>query len=132
MPAPAILDASAVLALLLKEPGGEAVEPYVGVGHLSVVNYAEIVARLSERGVPTELIAAQVATLGLKLVVFDSATAFAAGMLRTATKEFGLSLGDRACLATAIANGMHVVTADHEWDALNLGVKIETIRKRRE
>ena len=38
-----VLDASAVLALLNREPGGERVENYLGEGVISAVNAAEVV-----------------------------------------------------------------------------------------
>lgn len=127
MPA-AVLDASAVLALVLQEPGGDAVIPYVGAGVLSVVNYSEVVARLCDRGGSAELIRTQIEGLLLRLVAFDEETAFAAGLLRQSTRELGLSFADRACLATASRLGMAAVTADKEWAELNLGIEIELIR----
>jgi ribonuclease VapC len=124
----AVLDSSAVLALLLKEPGSEAVAPYVGTGVVSVVNYSEIVARLSEQGARAEFIEAQIDTLSLMIAPFDRATALASGLLRPATREFGLSFADRACLATAAQLDMPAVTADRAWADINIGVRIELIR----
>lgn len=124
----AVLDASAVLALLLKEPGGEAVEPYLGVGLLSIVNYSEVVARLSDRGAPDALIRAQLDALQLTLVPFDEEIAFAAGLLRPATRDHGLSFADRACIATAVQTDAPVVTADREWMKLALSVEVRLIR----
>lgn len=123
-----VLDASAVLAVLLEEPGSDTVQQYVGIGRLSVVNYSEVVARLSERGASAELIDAQIDVLGLKMAAFDKETALAAGLLRPATREYGLSFADRACLATAAHLGLPAVTADRDWAALNIGVSVELIR----
>jgi PIN domain nuclease of toxin-antitoxin system len=39
-----------------------------------------------------------------------------------------LSLGDRACIATAIKIGGTAVTADRVWSTLDLGCKVELIR----
>jgi ribonuclease VapC len=124
----AVLDASAVLAVLLEEPGSVAVVPYIGVGHLSVVNYSEVVARLSERGAPPEVIDAQISVLDLRIAGFEQETARAAGLLREATKEYGLSFADRACLATAQRLGLPVVTADRDWSKLDIGISVELIR----
>ncbi len=125
---PAVLDASAVLALILNEPGASAVEPYVGTGLLSVVNYSEVVARLSDRGAPAELIRTQIDVLEMTLVGFDQQIAFVAGLLREATKHHGLSFADRACLATAAHLGVPTMTADQEWAELDIGVEVALIR----
>ena len=124
----AILDASAVLALLFDEPGCANLEQFVGAGCLSVVNYSEVAARLSERGAPRELIDDQIAALSLALLPFDRETALAAGLLRPATKAFGLSFGDRACLATAGKYNLPAVTSDHDWAGLDIGITIELFR----
>lgn len=47
--------------------------------------------------------------------------------LRPITKHFGLSLGDRACLALAIQENATVVTADRDWARLDI-CKIDVIR----
>ena len=123
-----ILDASAVLALLFEEPGAERVQPYVGSGSLSVVNYSEVVARLSEHGVAADMIDGEIDRASLTLLEFDRSIAQAAGLLRSITKDYGLSFADRACLATALAFDRPVVTADRAWARLNIGVTVETIR----
>ena len=123
-----VLDASAVLALLLDEPGCAAAEPYIGAGLLSVVNYSEVVARLNDVGAAAEFINNQIDELALTLVPFEQETALAAGMLRAVTREYGLSFGDRACLATAQALGLPAVTADQAWAELDIGVRVELIR----
>ena len=66
----------------------------------------------------------------LKLTVhsFDVAAATATGALAAATRRFGLSLGDRACLALAKSLGGKAITADRVWGKLDLGVPIEVFR----
>ena len=124
-----VLDASAVLALLLDEPGCAAAERYVGVGILSAVNYSEVVARLSGVAATAEFIRAQIDELALTIIPFDEETALTAGLLRPATRDFGLSFADRACLATAKALRLPAVTADHAWAELNnIDVRVELIR----
>jgi len=51
-----------------------------------------------------------------------------AGALIAQTRELGLSLGDRACLALAIAREATVYTADRAWKDLSLQIRIEVIR----
>ena len=59
---------------------------------------------------------------------FDAALAVTAGQLRAATREKGLSLGDRACVALAIRVQMRIVTADRAWTGFGLDVEVELIR----
>ncbi len=56
--------------------------------------------------------------LNLTIVDFDRETAILAAELRAVTKRLGLSLGDRACLATARSHGLPVLTADQAWAKL--------------
>ena len=44
------------------------------------------------------------------------------------TQPYGLSLGDRACLALAIERKAKVYTADRCWKNLSLGIEVEVIR----
>ena len=44
------------------------------------------------------------------------------------TRQHGLSLGDRACLALAIQRKATALTTDRAWKNLNLGIEIEVIR----
>jgi PIN domain nuclease of toxin-antitoxin system len=44
------------------------------------------------------------------------------------TRALGLSLGDRACLALAIALKAPVWTSDRSWKKLNIGVTVHLMR----
>jgi PIN domain nuclease of toxin-antitoxin system len=57
-----------------------------------------------------------------------SLSPFSTGFLRPATSEYGLSLGDRACLALGQQLGQPVLTADRMWKTLKLDVEIRMIR----
>jgi ribonuclease VapC len=59
---------------------------------------------------------------------FDAQQAYLAGILRKPTRTFGLSFGDRACLALAQSLGALALTADRSWSQLDLGIAIEVIR----
>ena len=124
-----VLDASAILALIFRETGAEEVERALPDAMMSTVNLAEVVARLCDRGMPTNLIERTIDRLSLTLVPFSPAIALSAGLLRRETKAFGLSLGDRACLATAQAMDRPALTADSAWRRLKLaGVDVQVIR----
>lgn len=95
---------------------------------ISSVNLSEAVAKMQERGVPEKEIVETVADLRFQIVDFDATQAIRAGRLRTATRERGLSLGDRACLALAISEGAIAVTTDRSWADLVLPVEILLVR----
>ena len=51
-----------------------------------------------------------------------------AGTLARNTKQYGLSVGDRSCLALAIELNAEIYTTDKLWKNLKLGVPIHVIR----
>lgn len=123
-----VLDASAVIAFLKREPGAARVAEAMVGGAISSVNHAEVGTKAVNDGMDDR--AVEVLLRGLPLVVhpFDAAQAADAALLRRATARSGLSLGDRACLALARALGASVLTADRPWADLDVGVRIELIR----
>jgi len=123
-----VLDASAVLARLREERGGEVVETRASDAIISAVNYAEVISKLIDLGVSAEAAAAAVGELELAILPFDEIDAARTGALRAATRRLGLSLGDRACLALAERLGLPVLTADRAWAELDLGVEVVLIR----
>ena len=58
--------------------------------------------------------------MGLRFIPFSLEHANKAGELWQATSAFGLSLGDRACLATGLVENQPVLTADKAWQNLPL------------
>lgn len=123
-----VLDASAILALLNKEPGHELVEKALPHSTLSTVNFSEIITVLDHFSMPISQ--AQEITLELinELLPFDHKQALIAASLRKETKQYGLSLGDRACLALAKVLQSPVLTADKAWKKLDVGVDVQLIR----
>lgn len=123
-----VLDASVVLAVLHNETGADTALPYMPGGLISAVNMAEVWTKLLEREVPTSEIADLLAAMGIQVCGFAEADAMEAAALRTATRERGLSLGDRACLALGRLRRATVITADRAWAGLNLGIEIVIVR----
>lgn len=125
-----VFDTSALLAFLWQEPGHEIVEQALGAddGAISAANVAELFAKLIDRGFPADEIETLFADLGLEAIAFDAAQAKASAMLRTATRERGLSLGDRACLALARTLDAVALTADRAWLDVDVGVTVSCIR----
>ena len=131
--AAAVLDASALLALLRHEPGGRRVADVVGTGALiSMVNWAEVLTRLVQAGgdaMAESTRALPFADAGLvSLVPYDDEQARETARLRVKTQSLGLSLADRASLALARLRHLPVLTADRAWRPLRLGITIEVIR----
>lgn len=126
--ADAVLDASAVLAMLRGEPGGEKVFELLPRAIISAVNYAETVSKLIDLGASRQEAAEVVEEFALQVATLDAEAALDAGLLRESTRAKGLSLGDRACLALARARGLPAVTADRSWAAVDVGVEIVLIR----
>ncbi|MHB8575791.1 MAG: type II toxin-antitoxin system VapC family toxin [Dehalococcoidia bacterium] len=123
------LDASALLAHFLDEPGKQAVAAALLAGAaISAVNLAEVLARLHQNGTHELALRQAVARLGLDVVPFDEDLAYRTAVLRPLTRHLGLSLGDRACLALAQKLGLPVLTADRAWADLSLGITIQLIR----
>lgn len=123
-----VLDASALLALLRQEEGCEQVADKMTEMVMSSVNYAEVVGKLCEGGMPIFAVRELLAILPLDIVHFDTQMAFLAGELRIQTRSLGLSLGDRACLATGKILGLPIMTADRAWLQVAIGVEILCIR----
>lgn len=124
----AVLDASALLALLDGEPGQEVVALLVPGAVIGTVNLAEVVGKLAERGMPEGGIREALDGLALEVHPADEELAYAAGVLRPRTREQGLSLGDRACLAVASMLDMPTYTADRAWAELDLDIEVRLIR----
>lgn len=123
-----VIDASAVLAMLNGELGTERIEDIPVGGLISATNFSEVLSKLVDVGLDGDAAIGAFDALMLTVVPVDAAQAQYAGLLRRQTREHGLSLGDRACLALAATREFPAVTADRVWAKLNLGIKIKVIR----
>ncbi|HEY1261154.1 MAG TPA: type II toxin-antitoxin system VapC family toxin [Stellaceae bacterium] len=123
-----VVDASAVIALLVGEPITLFDPHRIAGAAISTVNLSEVLARLQEIGMPESGALDAVRGLNLRIIAFDEPQAHAAARLRAATRHAGLSLGDRACLALGSTLGYPVVTADRVWATLDIGVQIVVVR----
>jgi PIN domain nuclease of toxin-antitoxin system len=129
-----VLDASALLAYLRDEPGAEVVAEAIADGALiSTVNLAEVFSRTADRGVDPVKLAARLRESGLlggavTVEQFTVDDAIEAGRLRPMTRDAGLSLGDRACLALARRLDASALTADTAWEDAAHGIELLQIR----
>jgi PIN domain nuclease of toxin-antitoxin system len=124
----AVLDASALLAFLRREPGRDRVEAVLDRAQISAVNLAEVVAKAVDRGGTLEAISDALAPLHLRVIPFAPEDALISGSLHAATRSRGLSLGDRCCLALGVKAGLPVLTTEGIWRDLDVGVTVEVIR----
>ena len=122
------LDASAILAVLLDEPGGDYVYTQLNDSQISVINLSEVYATLLDGGMTFEQAQAIVDPLPFRIRTFRDGHAWKTAQLRPVTKAFGLSLGDRACIAQAMLNELPILTADRRMESaksvLNLDIRL--------
>jgi PIN domain nuclease of toxin-antitoxin system len=124
-----VLDASAMLAIIFHEPGAERLtEEILDHAVASTVNLAEVQSKLVKKGYIPEEAWEDALELVTAVEPFTSDHAKIAGDLITTTEKYGLSLGDRSCLALAIALKAPVYTTEQLWRNLKVGVPIHVIR----
>jgi ribonuclease VapC len=123
-----VLDASALLAFLHDEPGGENVSPVLEDARVSAVNWSEVLQKSLQRDVDIAGMRQEFTDVGVRFESFTPQQAETAAWLCSHTRNHGLSLADRACLALAIDKGLPVITADRAWGRLNLDIEIRVIR----
>ena len=128
-----VLDSSALLAYLRAEPGSDR----VGVAlkqstAISAVNWAEVLSKLVDFGYDASAAGEQFRDSGLGSAItiwpFDESFARVVASLRDQTRPFGLSLGDRACLALGLLLKVPILTADRKWSQLKIRVSLRFIR----
>ncbi len=101
------------------------ISDHIGTGIISAVNLQEVVKALLRSGVPMHAARDMMDALHLDVRPHGREDAFAAAALYQATERFGSGLGDRSCMALAIAEGLPALTADKEWSRIDLlGLKI--------
>ena len=123
-----VLDASALLAYLQDEPGHEQVDAVLAEASMSSVNWAEVVQKSAAAGVDIEGMQQDVCALGLVILPFTVEEAEYAGRLWQQTRQWSLSLGDRACLSLGHRLQAPVLTADRIWTTLELSIKVHSLR----
>jgi ribonuclease VapC len=130
-----LLDASAVLALLFGEAGSDTVASALQQHdcRITAANQAEVIAKLIDRGLTQNDVQQALSSLPITVIDSTAADGEIAGYLRSVSRNLGLSLGDRLCLAAGQRLNTPVMTADQAWLGLSeaLGLKIIGIREKR-
>lgn len=128
----AVLDASALLAVLHGERGFEAAVPYLHGGLVSAVNYSEVLKKMLERGSELSLTRLHLSRFNLQIIPFAEAEAVRAAEIWPQCKPYGLSSADRACLALGLLHKAIVVTADQRMQDADVDVELVMIREARQ
>lgn len=126
----AVIDASALLAFLKSETISlDHLESLLPKSLISSVNACEVATVLTRIGIPlTEIEESIKETIG-EIIPFNQEHYLLAAKLWQSTKTYGLSLGDRACLALAQQMKLPVYTADQVWQKLDIkNLQIHLIR----
>lgn len=126
----AIIDASALLAFLKDESFAlYDLESILPKSLISSVNACEVATVMLRLGIPYETIESLIDETVGQIIPFNKEHYLLAANLYNNTKQYGLSLGDRACLALAQQTNLPVYTADQIWSKLQLeNVEIKLIR----
>jgi ribonuclease VapC len=124
-----VFDASVMLAMIQHERGAEKItDELLERSITSTVNLAEVQSKLVKRGYPPYEAWEDTLSVVKLAMTYTSEHAKIAGHLIATTERFGLSLGDRSCLALAIALKAPVYTTEQIWKNLKVGVPIHVIR----
>jgi PIN domain nuclease of toxin-antitoxin system len=129
-----VIDASALIAFLRREPGHDRVAAVLEQQDcfLSTVTRTEVLGKLVGSGIYTEnQIRETLQALGsvLGMISLDAAQSDLAAFWYARRRPYNLSLGDCACLALAESRGVAVLTAEGAWAGLpNLRVSVHLIR----
>lgn len=124
----AVLDSSVIIAILRNEIGADQAQRLATGAAMSAVNVGELVTKCVEQNYPEDAALAILAACDVDIIDFRLEQAILAGQLRKIAPKGVLSLGDRACLATAILKGATAVTADKIWTKFDLGCEVALIR----
>lgn len=123
-----VLDASALMALLLSEPGKDVVAEHVPEAVISAVNLAEVLARMARERIPSRILIPKLEDLGLTVVDFDQPQAVIVGDIRERARAHGIGLADCCCIALAMNRALPVLTADRAWPGLGFDLDVRLIR----
>jgi ribonuclease VapC len=128
-----VIDTSAIIALLNQEKGFEVIERELGNAIVSSVNFSEAIT-VANREIFENDKTFRIGGINLlrntfpHIIDFNIEQAIIAASFDEITKKYGLSLGDRACLALAKYKNYSVLTGDRVWKELELGIDIRLIR----
>ena len=119
-----VFDSSALIMLFGKESGYELVKQNLRHAVISSVSIAEVYEYCIEACNLTEDDCRELIHLsGIKIIDFCEEQALISAKIIKDTKQYGLSLGDRGCLALAIHKNCPILTGNTIWQEIDLGIE---------
>lgn len=119
-----VFDSSAIIALFAKEKGYEFIKKHMKDAVISSVNIAEVYKYCIEvQNLNEDDAKDLIKLLDIKIIDFNHEQALITATLVSKTKKYGISLGDRACIALAILGKYSVITCDSMWQKLDVGIE---------
>ena len=116
----AVLDASALLAVVLEEPGADAVIAAARGAAASTVNLDEVLHKAPRRDIPAVEAEALLGRLEIEFTPFDVEQARICASLHAKVQGLDVSFADRACLSLGLITGRPILSADTDWAKFNL------------
>jgi PIN domain nuclease of toxin-antitoxin system len=124
-----VLDSSAVLAVILEEPGADRVKAAFSQGMISAASLAEILTKVVRRGLDLEGAYIRISGFGLDVRPVEAEHALlAAEIYSKAPPALDLSLGDRLCIALAMTMQCGLLTSDRGMAQYDAGIPIMKFR----
>jgi ribonuclease VapC len=124
-----VLDSTALIALVLGEPGFERVQGLLERSGVSAVNLTETIHKLVQKGSAQRSVEHLVQGLQLNVIAWSEDLSYQSAEFAVLGKSHGLSLGGRACLTLAKQLKATAVTADQAWTEVPaLGVRLLMFR----
>lgn len=122
-----VLDSSALLAVVRREPGADQVLDAIGDAVVSPVILAETLGKATRFGRTVDETEAAFMDAGLRVASVERDDIRLVASLH-ARPDRNISLADRFCLALAMRLDAPVLTADRPWRELDLPVELRFIR----
>ncbi len=124
-----VLDTSALIALVHREPGWEAVQAVLGHSALCAVHLTEAITKLTRKGGEPRLVERYLRALPMPILPWDEELAWESRDLAPLAWTRGISFADRACLAMARHLSAVAMTSDTEWAKLGVDIRVVLFRK---
>lgn len=120
-----VFDSSALIMLFAKELGYEKIKQNIKHATMSSVNVAEVYKYCIEvQKLGLDDCQNLIKLCGIKIIDFCDQQALISASIINHTKQYGLSLGDRACIALATLKNYPILTCDKIWQKVDLGIPI--------
>ena len=126
----AVLDASALVAILRRESGAADVIEWLRGAVVSSVNVAEVLWTMDKRGADRNQVEVDLRQMQFRELPFTREDAEIVARLQPLTLGSSVGFADRSCMALAFRHGVPAITGDREWLKHDVGVEIKLFRNR--